>query len=140
MRLLSTFATLLLLASPAVMASEKPDASAEGTLSQDHTYEPPVHVNSGINIGAGWLISGDIRTGWLQYGYDNPASVRFQGPDDKYQRGDPNINKGHTDSQGFYVIPKLSITTPILGGFYAKVTGAAATDFGINNENDEDYL
>ena len=139
MRLLSTFAAALLLASSSitVMASEKPDAASEGTLSQDHTYEPVAHINNGIDVGAGWLISGDIRAGWLQYGYDNPASAHFQGPGDKYQKGNPDINKGHTDSQGFYVIPKISITTPMLSGFYAKVTGAAATDFGINDVNDE---
>ena len=119
-------AALIVLSSSAmVMASEKPDANREvGTLSQDHTYEPPVHVNHGIDMIDGWLISGDIRAGWVQYDYQNPPP------------GEEHINKGHVDSKGFYVMPKVSITTPTVGGFYAKVTGAGATDFGIN---DPDY-
>jgi len=128
MKLLGSFAAMALLVSTStgVMASEKPDAYEEGTLSQDHTYEPPIHVNHGLNVGAGWLISGDMRTGWLQYDYGNPPGHDY----------DPNINKGHSDSKGFYVIPKVSITTPTFAGFYAKITGAGATDFGIN---DPDY-
>ncbi|OQX60118.1 MAG: hypothetical protein B5M52_01140 [Helicobacteraceae bacterium 4484_230] len=128
MKLSGSFAAIALLVSTStgVMASEKPDASEAGTLSQDHAYEPPVHVNHGLNIGAGWLISGDLRTGWLQYDYGNPPGHDY----------DPNINRGHTDSRGFYVIPKVSVTTPTLAGFYAKVTGVGATDFGIN---DPDY-
>jgi len=65
-------------------------------------------------------ISGDIRAGWLDYDYDNPDGIS-------------TINKGHKDSEGFYIIPKLSINTPILNGFSGKVTFAAATDFGIND-------
>ncbi len=84
----------------------------------------PVHAEQGIDLGNGWMFSGDIRTGWVSYDYSNPS-------------GDPFINKGHKDSEGFYVVPKLSIQTPALSGFYAKVTGAAATDFGINNPEKE---
>ncbi len=123
MKLLNIFAATLLI-STASLASDKPDANDAGTLSQDHTYEPTEHVNKGINLGSGWLFSGDIRTGWVQYDYQNPPP------------GDSDINKGHTDSKGWYVMPKLSITTPTVAGFYAKVTGAGATDFGIN---DKDY-
>lgn len=65
-------------------------------------------------------ISSDIRAGWLYYDYDNPDGIS-------------TINKGHKDSEGFYIIPKLSINTPILNGFSSKVTFAAATDFGIND-------
>ena len=72
----------------------------------------------------GFTLSGDIRTGWVQYDYDNPD-------------GDPNINKGHQDSKGFYVVPKLSLTTPSYKGFSGKITAAGATDFGLNNEEDE---
>ena len=72
----------------------------------------------------GFKFSGDIRTGWVQYDYDNP-------------NGDPTINKGHEDSKGFYVVPKLSLTTPTVNGFSGKVTAAGATDFGLNNEDDE---
>jgi len=83
-----------------------------------------VQAEQGIDLGHGWIFSGDIRTGWLDYDYNNPSGIA-------------SINKGHKDSQGFYVVPKLSIQTPSMGGLYAKVTGAAATDFGINNEEKE---
>jgi len=48
----------------------------------------------------GFTISGDERAGWVQYDYDNP-------------HGKPDINKGHKDSRGFYVIPKLSVKHPL---------------------------
>jgi len=81
-------------------------------------------ADQGIDLGSGWLFSGDIRTGYVTYNYDNP-------------NGDTTINKGHKDSQGFYLIPKLSIQTPNFRGFSAKITGAAATDFGLNNPKKE---
>jgi hypothetical protein len=70
----------------------------------------------------GFTISGDERAGWVQYDYSNP-------------KGKPEINKGHKDSHGFYVMPKLSIETPSYNNFRAKITGAAATDFGLNNHD-----
>ncbi len=84
----------------------------------------PVCAEQGIDLGNGWLFSGDIRAGWVSYDYSNPS-------------GASSVNKGHKDSEGFYIVPKLSIQTPVLGGFYAKITGAAATDFGINNPEKE---
>lgn len=42
-----------------------------------------------------FTLSGDIRTGWVSFDYGNPDGI-------------PTINKGHKDSEGFYVIPKLS--------------------------------
>jgi hypothetical protein len=72
----------------------------------------------------GFTFSGDMRSGWVQYDYDNPD-------------GDPDINKGHKDSKGFYVVPKLSLTTPTYSGFSGKITAAGATDFGLNDEEDE---
>ena len=69
----------------------------------------------------GFTLSGDERAGWVSYDYGNP-------------NGDPKINKGHKDSEGFYVIPKLSLQTPDYEGFNAKITVAGATDFGINDE------
>jgi hypothetical protein len=86
--------------------------------------ETPYAEPEQIELGNGWILSGDIRTGWLRYDYNN-------------SHGDPGINKGHKDSQGWYIVPKLSIQTPRWKGFYAKVTGAGATDFGINNHNRE---
>lgn len=111
----------ILFGSITLLGSDKPDVLGESTLSQDHTYEPPLHVNRGIDLGSDWLISGDIRVGHVQYDYTNPPP------------GDANINKGHVDSRGIYVMPKISITTPTLSGLYAKVTGAGVTDFDIND-------
>ena len=70
----------------------------------------------------GFTLSGDERAGWVSYDYGNSD-------------GDPSINKGHKDSEGFYVIPKLSLQTPDYNGFNAKITVAGATDFGINDED-----
>jgi hypothetical protein len=68
----------------------------------------------------GFAVKGELRAGWLQYDYGNPDS-------------DPTINKGHTDSEGFYIIPKLSVLTPKVNGFSGKITVAGATDLGIND-------
>ena len=78
-------------------------------------------VSLAIDIN-GFTISGDERAGWVQYDYSNP-------------KGKPEINKGHKDSHGFYVMPKLSIETPSYNNFRAKITGAAATDFGLNDHD-----
>jgi len=78
----------------------------------------------GYDVGDYLIISGDERAGYLIYDYGNPD-------------GDPNISKGHKDSKGFYVIPKLSIETKPYHGFKAKITGAGATDFGLNDKEDE---
>jgi len=83
--------------------------------------------SQGIDIGSGWLVLGDMRTGWVEYDYSNPAG----------NRNDPSINQGHTDSQGFYVMPKISILSPKYNGFTTKATIAGATDFGLNTEEDE---
>ena len=72
----------------------------------------------------GFTFSGDIRTGWVQYDYDNPD-------------GDPDINKGHRDSRGFYVVPKVSLLTPAYHNFSGKITLAGATDFGLNDHDRE---
>ena len=82
-----------------------------------------------------WKISGDLRTGWVQYDYGNPP----KGIDSNGNiiPTDPNVNQGHMDSQGWYVIPKLSVQTPTYKDFYLKATVAGATDFGINDEKYE---
>jgi len=69
-----------------------------------------------------FTLSGDIRTGWVSFDYGNPDGI-------------PTINKGHKDSEGLYVIPKLSLQTPNYSGFNAKITLAGATDFGLNHED-----
>ena len=83
----------------------------------------------------GWKVSGDIRTGWVTYDYNNPPSGIDN--DGNIIPSDPNINKGHTDSKGWYIIPKLSLTTPTYKNFYVKASVAGATDFGINDEKYE---
>ncbi len=92
-----------------------------------HSFTATLLVLSGatsafgaIDIGEGWKISGDERAGYLIYDYGNPD-------------GDSNISRGHKDSNGGYVIPKLSIETADFNGLHVKVTGAAATDFGLND-------
>lgn len=121
-------ALLLALVSTNTCATEKMETFQDENLPADHPYEA-VQISDpskkGIDLGEGWIFTGDIRAGWVDYKYDNPAP------------GDSAINKGHIDSEGFYVVPKLSIITPAWDGFSAKITGAAATDFGINNEEDE---
>jgi hypothetical protein len=72
----------------------------------------------------GFTLSGDGRAGWVSYDYCIPD-------------GDPFINIGHKDSEGFYVIPKLSLQTPNFSNFNAKITVAGATDFGINDHERE---
>ncbi|MEN8213859.1 MAG: hypothetical protein ABFR19_05785, partial [Pseudomonadota bacterium] len=74
-----------------------------------------------------FYISGDVRAGLLEYDYSNPDGI-------------PTINKGHRDSQGFYIIPKLSLNTPVYHGFSGKLTVAGATDFGINDEEKQSRL
>ncbi|MBE9564934.1 MAG: hypothetical protein IMF17_06785, partial [Proteobacteria bacterium] len=69
----------------------------------------------------GFTLSGDERAGWVSYDYGNPDGLS-------------TINKGHKDSDGFYVMPKLSLQTPEFSNFNAKITVAGATDFGINDE------
>lgn len=76
-----------------------------------------------INLNT-FTLSGDQRIGWVSYDYGNPNGVS-------------TINKGHKDSEGFYVVPKLSLQTPEFYGFNAKFTVAGATDFGINNHDRE---
>ncbi|MEA2111981.1 MAG: hypothetical protein U9P71_08040 [Campylobacterota bacterium] len=92
-------------------------------ISQDHTFEKGYVEGKGYHLGYNWLLTGDLRSGWLEYDYSNPPGAE----------NDHNINRGHTNSRGFYVIPKLSITSPEWAGISGKLTGAAATDFGIND-------
>lgn len=97
-------------------------------VEDDHAYETVSHTDQkkeGYILGDGWKVTGDLRMGYVDYDYSNdPTPGRY----------DPNINKGHKDSKGFYVIPKLSITSGVYNGFSFKITGAGVTDFGINDE------
>lgn len=95
-----------------------------GTLAFAFSGSHTVQADQGIDLGNGWLFSADIRTGCVSYDYNNP-------------NGDSAVNKGHKNSQGFYIVPKLSLETPTWAGFSAKITGAGATDLSINNPDKE---
>ncbi len=105
---------------------------ADSSLSQDHTYENKIEKKPDIQIVDGWEFSGDIRTGWVQYEYQNaPTGIDLGG---NIIPTNPNTNKGHIDSKGLYVMPKISITSPKNSRIGAKVTLGGATDFGLNDE------
>ncbi|MEA3418800.1 MAG: hypothetical protein U9Q90_05310, partial [Campylobacterota bacterium] len=135
-------AALLPLMGTSLLATEKLDASKNDTVDPDHAYETVkptedvvmaslatrVRVNQpnytfdpfyyafkelGIQTPKGWEITGDLRTGYVNYDYSN-SPYNFN----------PDINKGHKDSKGYYFIPKVSITSPKYKGFYGKITGA----------------
>jgi len=76
------------------------------------------------DVGYDLKITGDLRVGYVDYDYNNPLPSSAL------------INRGHTDSHGYYIVPKLSILTPTYRNFSLKTTVAGATDFGIN---DSDY-
>jgi len=82
-----------------------------------------------------WSLSGDLRGGYVKYDYDNPPLYIDKNGD--VVGSSPTISRGHTDSQGSYIIPKISITSPTYQNFILKATLAGATDFGINDEKYE---
>jgi len=101
-------------------------AILDNITSANYSYEPYQETKSAKGIDfEGWKISGDLRGGYVDYDYNNPPS------------NPTGVNKGHLDSHGVYIIPKLSVSTPSYNGFEAKVTVAGATDFGINDSEDE---
>ena len=103
----------------------------DSSLSQDHTFEKKAQKEKILSVD-GWEISGDIRAGLLDYGYGNAPKQGFvTSPPNDGQN--PLINKGHGDSRGIYLIPKVSISSPKDSRIKAKVTIAGATDFGIND-------
>lgn len=85
--------------------------------------------NSKQTFGDGWRISGDLRAGWLTYDYNNAPNAKPP----IYKTPDSDINRNHVDSKGFYMIPKLSLTSPKYYNFQAKITAAGATDLGLND-------
>ena len=125
---LAAIMTLTGLLAEMALAAEKIDATRNETVDDDHPYEPVTHLKGpeGVTFAGGWRLSGDIRTGWVEYDYQNSPN-----------RPDPDTNKGHLDSHGYYLIPKISLTSPEFKGLQAKITGAAVTDFGINDEKFE---
>ena len=95
-------------------------------VEDDHAYETVSHTDQkkdGYILGDGWKVTGDLRAGYVTYDYSNDP-----------KNFNKDINKGHKDSRGFYVIPKVSITSPDFNGFSFKITGGGVTDFGINDE------
>jgi hypothetical protein len=105
-------------------AAEK--ISATNVVDDDHAYETVTHTDDkkeGYLLGEGWKVTGDMRMGYVNYDYSNSP-----------KNPDSSINKGHLDSKGIYVIPKVSIASPDYNGFSFKITGAGVTDFGINDE------
>ena len=93
-------------------------------VEDDHGYETVFHQDNKPEgyVFKGWKVSGDLRMGYLRYDYSNdPANPNH------------SINKGHMDSHGVYLVPKLSLSSPSFNGFSGKITVAGATDFGIND-------
>ncbi|WP_297524823.1 hypothetical protein [Sulfurovum sp.] len=122
--------------SSALFASEAIDSKKNDTVDEDHAYETVTHENEksdGYDIGGGWKITGDLRAGYLNYDYSNPPSHIDPGSG-KIIPVNPDTNKGHADSRGVYLVPKISLSSPNYNGFTFKITGAGATDFGINDE------
>jgi len=115
-------------------ASEHMLPPSEGVTDDDHAFETVIHYDQErggyVLTNSGWRIGGDIRTGYVRYDYDNPPLfVDATGT----IVADEHINKGHADSRGFYVVPKLFVHSPKYGAFDIKVTVAGATDFGLND-------
>ena len=104
-------------------------------VEDDHAYETVSHLDEkkeGYVLGDGWKITGDLRMGYVTYDYSNPPD-HIDPNTGKIIASNPNVNKGHADSRGFYVIPKISLSSPTYNGFSGKVTVAGATDFGLND-------
>jgi hypothetical protein len=128
-------AVLTVLSSSSLMGAEEEkkektyhnETLQKGVFSPDHSFEPRYYDDEGIDLGPGWILSGNLRVGWLQYNYNNPPGDATNGKPSDHE------NRDHFDSKGFYVIPKISITSPTWNGLTAKVTGAGATDFGLND-------
>ena len=94
-------------------------------LEDDHAYETVSHTDQkkeGYLLGKEWKINADLRVGYVTYDYSNDP-----------KNYNPDINNGHKDSKGIYVLPKLSLTSPDYNGFSFKITGAGSTDFGLND-------
>ncbi|NPA30030.1 MAG: hypothetical protein GXO33_07605 [Epsilonproteobacteria bacterium] len=126
MRRLSLMAALAVVSTLAQAA--EPIAAPSASVTDERLPYDPILTRTpeGLQIyDSGWKVSGDMRAGWVEYDYSNPYPAN------------PNVNKGHTDSKGFYFIPKVSLESPRFHGFSAKITGAGVTDFGLNDETEQ---
>ena len=130
-----TIGFALSLSTISLTASQKLIVTKSDLTDEDHPYETVVHEertsNGNIREG-GWKLSGDIRAGYLNYDYSNAPS-HFDPASGAVVPVNPAVNKGHADSRGFYLIPKISIASANYNGFSFKITGAGATDFGLND-------
>jgi len=130
-----SLAAIFAMGGSTLYAAETLTDSDSVSVEDDHAYETVVHVDDkkeGFALADGWKITGDIRAGYVRYDYSNPPS-HFDSSTGKIVATNPNINKGHADSHGIYLIPKLSLESPAYRGFSGKITVAGATDFGIND-------
>jgi hypothetical protein len=82
-----------------------------------------------------WKFGSDLRVGYVKYNYQN--APRYIDGNGDIIPSNPTISRGHTDSHGLYVVPKISLFSPIYNHCMFKVTLAGATDFGINDEKYE---
>ena len=118
-----------------LIASQKLVGSQSNVTDDDHAYETVTHEDvqsEGLQFGNGWKVTGDFRAGYLNYDYSNTPS-HFDPSSGAVVPVNPAVNKGHANSRGVYLIPKVSIASPNYNGFSFKITGAGATDFGIND-------
>ncbi len=125
---LSTSKSLLLALLPVIGTSvyAAESLTQADVVDDDHAYETVSHTDQkkdGYMLGGGWKVNGDLRIGYVTYDYSNDP-----------KHFNHLVNKGHKDSRGIYVIPKVSITSPDFNGFSFKITGGGVTDFGINDE------
>lgn len=110
-----------------LFAAETLGTVEENVVHDEYAYQTVVHEDEkkeGFELGNEWRVTGDLRMGYVHYDYSNSPQ-----PSDY----DPSVNKGHKNSKGFYVIPKVSINTPTYNGLSAKITAAGVTDFGMND-------
>ena len=121
-----SIAAAAILAAVSLNGAEPIAEPSDKVVDDYYAYDPFLTVRpEGIFLGESeWKVSGDLRAGWVRYDYDNPDGI-------------DSINKGHKDSKGFYFVPKISIESPDYNGWSGKVTGAGATDFGLNDKDDE---
>jgi len=82
-----------------------------------------------------WKVSGDFRAGYVKYNYKNPPL--YIDANGNIIGSSSTVSRGHIDSNGFYITPKVSLTSPKYKNFMLKATVAGATDFGINDEKYE---
>ncbi|MBL0707744.1 MAG: hypothetical protein JJW00_01705 [Sulfurimonas sp.] len=131
MKTLRYLSIFFLLLSSSIYASKDLDDS----LSQDHTYEKDAQAKDGLDLGNGWKLFGDIRAGWVGYDYDNaPDGIDSNG---NITPTSSSKNKGHLDSKGFYIMPKISVESPYYKGLMAKITVGGVSDLDINDEKYE---